>query len=472
MKNIKVVVLMVFLVMFSACVGSQDSGISDAVPDQLPIDPVSEERLSIDETSDTDEHNAFKSQGSLTVQNNNIDLGEIPISDGEVYAYFTLNNLSQEAVMLVNGKTSLEFLSASIMYEDKFSYIDNSEEENEAVSNDGAEFDSFDKYVETGLIMSSIPVNPAESGSIKDNDTMIGNLNMLIQPGEKVYIKAVFDPTFYAFDPLEENSLFLTFTTNSVLTPELKLRIKGSTVMSKVQRSSISFFESMYDFGIVKSSEGSVAHEIPFISNVPEPVEITGVVTGCGCLSAKVNKTHFKKGEEGIIIVTFNPNLYDLPDVRTYKMVTLLTDLELRNTPELKVWFSHETDYDIEPESFNLESKYDKTDDYKEWEVGYKSISSKIFNEMLNNKDFILVDTQAPKQEQIVGTDEEISYYNIVNSGKIPKDKNAKIVLYSKDGQMSRAAIYQLVEAGYTNLYELMGGKDAYDEFLKEKPIQ
>ena len=45
----------------------------------------------------------------------------------------------------------------------------------------------------------------------------------------------------------------------------------------------------------------------------------------------------------------------------------------------------------------------------------------------------------------------------------LPKDKDAKIVLYCRSGGMSRAAAYELAEEGYTNVYDLVGGKNAYD---------
>jgi rhodanese-related sulfurtransferase len=41
---------------------------------------------------------------------------------------------------------------------------------------------------------------------------------------------------------------------------------------------------------------------------------------------------------------------------------------------------------------------------------------------------------------------------------KLPKDKNAKIVVYCSLGIRSETVAYKLIEAGYTNVYNLYGG--------------
>jgi rhodanese-related sulfurtransferase len=86
---------------------------------------------------------------------------------------------------------------------------------------------------------------------------------------------------------------------------------------------------------------------------------------------------------------------------------------------------------------------------------------------MLKNKDFALVDVHIPEQEHIAGTDLITPYDEIEDSISLfPHDKNAKIVLYCRSGSMSRAAAYTLAEHGYTNIYDLSGGKNAYDTYV------
>ena len=98
----------------------------------------------------------------------------------------------------------------------------------------------------------------------------------------------------------------------------------------------------------------------------------------------------------------------------------------------------------------------------------YISITPEELTTMLAKKDFVLVDVHVPEQEHIMNTDLFIPYDKIEqNLDKLPTDKNAKIVVYCRSGSMSRTVVYQLAGKGYTNVYDLVGGKRAYDEFLK-----
>ena len=46
---------------------------------------------------------------------------------------------------------------------------------------------------------------------------------------------------------------------------------------------------------------------------------------------------------------------------------------------------------------------------------------------------------------------------------QLPPDKDAKIVVYCRSDRMSRISIEEWVKAGYTNLYNLDGGFEAWE---------
>lgn len=226
------------------------------------------------------------------------------------------------------------------------------------------------------------------------------------------------------------------------------------------------FGQTEYDFGIIKQSGGKVAHDFLFTYNGKIPLEVTGVPTSCACTSAIISKTKLQPGDTATITVKFNPNLHAEPEGKFFKTVALMTDPKVENIPEIKIWI--EIDLDLGPEAFELQSDHD--DEGEEEEDGltsYQSITPERLNGMLENKDFTLIDVHIPEQEHIEQTDLFIPYDKIEqNLAKLPKNKDEKIVLYCRSGGMSRAAAYTLAEEGYTNIYDLSGGKNAFDDFL------
>ena len=97
--------------------------------------------------------------------------------------------------------------------------------------------------------------------------------------------------------------------------------------------------------------------------------------------------------------------------------------------------------------------------------ISFKDISPQELDKILATRNTFLVDVHIPEQKHLEGTDLVISYNKIKeNLDKFPKNKNAEIIVYCKSGRMSIEASNALLEAGYTRVYNLAGGLNAYYE--------
>ncbi|HKZ34425.1 MAG TPA: DUF1573 domain-containing protein [Patescibacteria group bacterium] len=92
-----------------------------------------------------------------------------------------------------------------------------------------------------------------------------------------------------------------------------------------------------------------------------------------------------------------------------------------------------------------------------------KTISVSELETFLQQKNVFLLDVHTPEQLHIPGTDAFLPYTDIErNQEKLPQDKSAPIVVYCRSGAMSKEAQKTLSAIGYTNVYDLEGGTDAY----------
>lgn len=98
------------------------------------------------------------------------------------------------------------------------------------------------------------------------------------------------------------------------------------------------------------------------------------------------------------------------------------------------------------------------------WAAAYHALRPEQLKTMLKHKDFFLLDVHIPEQRHIPGTDAFIDFRKIrENAGRLPADKNTKIVVYCLGGGMSRIAAETLIDMGYTQVYELTGGSWAFN---------
>jgi len=95
----------------------------------------------------------------------------------------------------------------------------------------------------------------------------------------------------------------------------------------------------------------------------------------------------------------------------------------------------------------------------------YIDVSVAELQSMLKEKDFLFVNVHVPFEGNIAGTDLSIPYDQIqANLSLLPEDKDAKIVLYCRSDRMSRIAAEELVGLGYTNIWNLDGGFNAWSQ--------
>jgi rhodanese-related sulfurtransferase len=94
----------------------------------------------------------------------------------------------------------------------------------------------------------------------------------------------------------------------------------------------------------------------------------------------------------------------------------------------------------------------------------YRQVSPMVLSEGLKAKNFTLVNVHVPYAGEIAHTDAFLQYDQIsFHFDQLP-DKAAPIVVYCRSGRMSTIAAATLVNAGYTNVWELAGGMDAWKQ--------
>jgi rhodanese-related sulfurtransferase len=95
----------------------------------------------------------------------------------------------------------------------------------------------------------------------------------------------------------------------------------------------------------------------------------------------------------------------------------------------------------------------------------YVDISADELAAMLEDKDFLLINTHVPYEGEIEQTDLFLPFDEAAGQlDQLPADKDAKIVVYCQSDRMSRISVEEWVAAGYTNLYNLDGGFVAWQQ--------
>ena len=91
------------------------------------------------------------------------------------------------------------------------------------------------------------------------------------------------------------------------------------------------------------------------------------------------------------------------------------------------------------------------------------NLGSNEFAKLIADEDVFVLDTHIPEQEHIKGTDDTIPFNELEqNSNRLPSDKDTPIAVYCRSGSMSAEASKTLKDMGYTKVYNLFGGTNAW----------
>ena len=96
-------------------------------------------------------------------------------------------------------------------------------------------------------------------------------------------------------------------------------------------------------------------------------------------------------------------------------------------------------------------------------EGGYTNVDVETFAAMREEGDFVLVNVHVPYAGEIPGTDVFVPFDQIEGSlDRFPSDTGARIVLYCRSDSMGVTAATELVRLGYTDVWNLDGGMNAW----------
>jgi rhodanese-related sulfurtransferase len=96
-------------------------------------------------------------------------------------------------------------------------------------------------------------------------------------------------------------------------------------------------------------------------------------------------------------------------------------------------------------------------------ERSYTSLTPQSFAKRLGDPGAFVVNVHIPYEGEIKGTDAFIAYDEISGDEDLPTDKGAEVLVYCRSGRMSKEASGALAADGYTNVYDLQGGMNAWE---------
>jgi len=94
---------------------------------------------------------------------------------------------------------------------------------------------------------------------------------------------------------------------------------------------------------------------------------------------------------------------------------------------------------------------------------GYFSVGSDSFAALTTDDEVTTINVHIPYGGEIADTEALVPYNETAQLlAALPEDKSAPVAVYCRSGSMSAIAAKTLADAGYTNVYDLTGGMNAY----------
>lgn len=238
--------------------------------------------------------------------------------------------------------------------------------------------------------------------------------------------------------------------------------------------------ELLHDWGNINIQGGDVTHQFQFTNESGESLRLKGAQTSCMCTTAIYHlpdetqspafgmhnndgqwSAEIEPGESFEVEAIFDPMAHGPDAVGVIQRSVILLSSD-PNQPTLELKVGGEVLYEEEFEKQNQQSEAQASAET------FQVLQASELKEMLDDKDFFLLDVHIPEQEHIPGTDAFIDYRKLAeNQDQLPEDKDAKIVVYCRSGSMSRETVNDLAELGYSNLYDLEGGINAFNALQK-----
>lgn len=266
------------------------------------------------------------------------DWGNINIQGGKVRHTFTLQNGGSEDLILKGAFTSCGCTKATIAL--------------------------ADGHVSPGFGM-NVP----------------NNWTRAVKPGERFTVTVEFDPLFHGpkdVGPITRAVYLVTSAPADGRVSRQMRSIESGTVTEMRVRGKVlseddfgkagrdarytngigdfRFPETEFDFGVIKQSGGIVRHEFPFLYAGDQPITITGTPTSCRCTEAHVTRKRLQPGDEGVLVVEFDPNLHEEPAGKFFRTIMLNTDPPQKERVQLTVWA--EIDLDLGPGAYKLKGPH------------------------------------------------------------------------------------------------------------------